>query len=150
MRLNNTLYIVRGLAGSGKSTLAKHIWMSDNCNAVMIAADDYFTDPKTKVYKFDRAKLTEAHNECLRKTHEAMVTMASTVVVHNTFSTKWEGEPYFSAAKIHGYSVFVIECQNDFGSTHDVPEETIANMRDKWCHNDGPNNGTQVFGRGKL
>ena len=41
------------------------------------------------------------------------------VIVHNTFSCNWEMKPYKDMAKEFGWSVFVIECQNDFGSTHE-------------------------------
>jgi hypothetical protein len=41
-------------------------------------------------------------------------------------------KPYFDMAAKCGYSVFVVECQNDFGNTHGVPETTIQKMRDEW------------------
>jgi uridine kinase len=35
-------------------------------------------------------------------------------------------------AKANHYTVFIIECQNDFGSEHDVPRETITRMGERW------------------
>ena len=54
------------------------------------------------------------------------------VVVANTFSQSWEAEPYFKLAKKYDYSPFVLECQNDFGNVHEVPQETIDEMKNRW------------------
>jgi hypothetical protein len=41
-------------------------------------------------------------------------------------------DPYLNLAEEYGYSVFIIECQNDFDSIHDVPEEKVEAMRERW------------------
>ena len=54
------------------------------------------------------------------------------VAVANTFTQAWEAERYYQIAEEYGYSVFVIECQNDFGNVHDVPQESIDAMKERW------------------
>jgi hypothetical protein len=44
-------------------------------------------------------------------------------------------ETYKKIAKDYGWSVFVIECQNNFGSTHDVPNEVRERMAERWESN---------------
>lgn len=130
----STLWIIRGLAGSGKTTLATTLMRGwgRRSDENMFSADDYFVCPTTGAYEFDRDKLKEAHNQCLRRVHQAMVYGRKDIVVHNTFSTSWEAKPYFDACEMHGYTPFVIECQNMFGSTHDVPDAVVHRMHERW------------------
>lgn len=123
---NKTLTLVRGLPGSAKTTLARDLAPHAN-----FAADDYFTD-KEGVYHFDASKIRAAHEYCQRRTRIAMQGEEKVIAVHNTFSKKWEAQPYFRLAEEFGYSVFVVECQNDFGNTHGVPKEAIKRMKDRW------------------
>ena len=130
----STLWIIRGLAGSGKTTVASTLMRAFGRKPCenMFSADDYFTCPTTGSYTFDRDKLQEAHSQCIRNVHRAMVFGRHDIVVHNTFSTSWEVKPYFDACEYHGYTPFVIECQNLFGSTHDVPEAVVHRMHERW------------------
>lgn len=121
------LFLFRGLPGSGKTTLAKMILDSAND---MFAADDYFE--KSGAYVFNPALLPEAHEECRNNVENAMLNKRKRIVVHNTFSMRWEAEPYFALAKKHGYNVFVLECQNDYGNVHNVPKESIQKMIERW------------------
>ena len=121
-----TLYICRGLPGSGKSSLAKVLAPHAN-----FAADDFFEDGQGG-YDFNPALLRDAHEDCMARTKKAMVRREPTVAVHNTFSRPWEVKTYFAMAEEHGYSVFIVEAQNDFGNVHGVPQATIENMRDRW------------------
>ena len=134
----NVLYIVRGLSGSGKSSIAKEIvneiWHSEKETFVkdFYSADDYFTD-KEGNYNFDHTKLADAHAECFSNVELAMQRdNVRKIAVANTFSQAWEAEPYFKLAKKYDYHPFVLECQNDFGNIHDVPQETIDAMKDRW------------------
>lgn len=131
-----TLYLCRGLPGSGKTTLAKLIAPDYH-----YAADDYWEEnsvdrPSSVIstYRgtFDPKKLPLAHKQCLDRATAAMQSGATPIAVHNTFSQSWEAANYFLAAEKHGYSVFVIECQNKFGSVHDVPKNVIHNMEWRW------------------
>ena len=120
-----TLYIVRGLPGSGKSSLAKKVSES------VYSADDFFTNKKGE-YNFNAKLLGKAHEWCWGKVRDAMFIGANAVAVANTFTQAWEAEKYYQLAEEYGYSVFVIECQNDFGNVHDVPQESIDAMKERW------------------
>ena len=120
------LFLVRGLPGSGKSTLGKMLAGGNS-----FAADDYFTDEEG-VYNFDPEGLREAHADCLARVLACMDSEEETIAVCNTFSQRWEAQVYIDAAPDYGYEVFIIECQNSFDNTHDVPESSITAMRDRW------------------
>ena len=119
------LYLIRGLPGSGKTTLANRL-----APRYSFAADDWFTSDGK--YEFDARQLPVAHAACLNNTKLVMKTGDGPIAVHNTFSQEWEAQPYFQLAKDWGYDVFVIECQNTFENTHDVPENLIDVMRNRW------------------
>lgn len=124
-----TLIIIRGLPGSGKSTLAK--MLAPN-KLDRHEADDFFME--NGEYKFDVSKLKSAHQSC--QAHIAARLMSGTpiIVVSNTFSQKWEMEPYLRMAKDAGYSAQIVECQAEFGSIHNVPKEVVSSMRKRWQH----------------
>ena len=149
------LVLVRGLPGSGKTSIARALingaklelvaeFGGDDApihnNFTMCAADDFFYSGGVcgdgtihyGPYEFDPDKLRDAHDECQRKAFGAMSDGHALVVVHNTFTTMWEMTPYLSVAKLHDYSVQVIECKGNFGSVHGVPDETIDRMRARW------------------
>ena len=132
------LYIVRGLSGSGKSSIARelvnNIWDSESDSFVkdFYSADDYFTD-KYGNYNFDPSKLKEAHEQCQENVELAMQRdCVRKVAVANTFSQAWEAEPYFKLAEKYSFNPFVLECQNDFGNIHGVPQESIDAMKERW------------------
>ena len=132
------LYIVRGFAGSGKSSIAQElvnpIWDSESETFIkdFYSADDYFTD-KEGNYNFDPNKLKEAHEQCQENVELAMQRdCVRKIAVANTFSQAWEAEPYFKLAKKHDFNPFVLECQNDFGNIHGVPQESIDAMKERW------------------
>ena len=120
------LFIIRGLSGSGKSTLGK-ILAGDNS----FAADEFFTN-KDGEYNFQKTKLKEAHAYCWGKVESAMIRGEEPIAVCNTFSKLWEAKAYFIMADTHNYEVFVIECENSFGGTHGVPQETVDRMERNW------------------
>jgi len=132
---NPTLILVRGLPGSGKSTLAALLGGS----APVLAADDYFMVGGE--YRFDPNFLGQAHADCQHRTREAL-TRNPVVVVANTFSQRWELEPYFTIARDRGATVHVIDLF-DAGldnaalalrNVHSVPVASIAAMRARWEH----------------
>ena len=124
--MNKTLYIIRGLPGSGKSTLANKL-----APEASFEADQYFTN-KNGEYNYDQSKIGKAHKQCQKKTKRAMKSGHSDIAVANTFTQIWEMVPYFLLAGKHDYMINVIECQNEFGSTHDVPEYAIDRMAERW------------------
>ena len=129
--MNKTLFLLRGLPGSGKTTLANQLGGS------LVEADRYFM--VYGEYKFDAAKLKEAHAWCRNQVKEWMKTNdrgfdVPRIVVSNTFTQEWEMKPYFDLAKEHGYTVFSLIVENRHGgkNVHDCPEETITKMRERF------------------
>ena len=120
------LYLLRGLPGAGKSTLAKSL---SGCN---IEADMFFM--KDGEYRFDAAKLREAHQWCKNKTSSYMYTSWPRVVVSNTFTQEWEMEEYFKLAEKYGYKVYSLIVENRHGgiSNHGVPSETLTKMEERF------------------
>jgi|TARA_Y100000401_G_C8162977_1_gene145199 predicted kinase len=126
MTMNKTLYLIRGLPGSGKSTLANKL-----APEASFEADQYFTNNNGE-YNYDQSKIDSAHHVCQKWTECAMVIGHEDIAVANTFTQMWEMTVYFELAEKHGYTVNVIECKNNFGSTHDVPEYAIDRMAERW------------------
>jgi predicted kinase len=125
-----TLILIRGLPGSGKSTLARA--MREACAATAHwETDMYFTEDGE--YRFDASKLSEAHEWCQEAVSECLGSYTfNTVIVSNTFTKWWEMEPYFEIAKHYGAQVLILECKNQYGSIHGVPQKTIDAMRSRW------------------
>lgn len=119
-----SLTLIRGLPGSGKSTLAKNLDV-----AIRLEADQFFI--VLDKYVFDVNKLHAAHEWCQTNTDNCLGNGFS-VVVSNTFTTKKELLPYFEIAKKHGIIPNVITCNGEFGSIHNVPEETMNKMRQRF------------------
>lgn len=126
--MTKKLVIVRGIPGSGKSTRAKQI--ADEIGAKHFEADMYFVGADG-VYRFDRASLSNAHAWCLGQAQRAML-RAESVVVANTFTRRWEIQPYLDSAKEMGYEVEEVVCRESFGSVHGVPSDAIARMASNW------------------
>jgi hypothetical protein len=62
----------------------------------------------------------------------AMMSNVENICVCNTFSQAWEAEPYFKLCKQYEYTPVVLECQSQFGNVHDVPQESIDAMKERW------------------
>jgi uridine kinase len=120
------LYLIRGLPGSGKTTLAKQ--MSKDMDIAHFEADMFFEIDGE--YKFDPKKLGDAHAWCLRSVADELF-HGYDVIVSNTFTTKKEMNDYLELTP----NSVIIECKGNYGSVHNVPEATLAKMRNRWVPN---------------
>ena len=128
--MTKKLILIRGLPGSGKSTLAK---MLAECHLMLhFEADQCFVDD-SGAYIFDASKLGWAHKNCQQNADIGLTNNIS-VVVSNTFTTLKELRPYFEIAKKHGIVPTVIHCQNQFKNVHDVPQEALDRMKNRFQH----------------
>lgn len=134
--LPNTLYLVRGLPGSGKSTFVRNLITTLTgtlFSSRHFEADQYFYDTEGN-YNFDVEKLYAAHMQCQQNTLKAMEEGTNLVFVSNTFTTEKEMKPYLEMAKEKGYQIvsLVVENRHDNKSVHNVPEETMTKMRNRF------------------
>ncbi len=115
------LYCIRGASGAGKTTYAKSLGLKHH-----FEADDYFMIDG--VYCFLPQYLPQAHAQCLQKTKDAMQT-GEDIVVANTFTRKWEFEPYLKLAAENGYEVEVKIMTGNYKNVHNVPDEVVAKQK---------------------
>jgi predicted kinase len=123
------LILIRGLPGSGKSTMAESM-MKDVPGLMWTETDKYFIDSNGE-YKFDPQELQDAHAWCQELTEDNLAKGLSTVV-SNTFSRKWEMQPYFDMAKAHNAELVILEATGNWKSVHNVPQHTIDAMKKRW------------------
>jgi len=122
------LILIRGLPGSGKSTFAKFLECPLRHH---YEADMWFE--RFNQGKFDATKLKQAHKWCKDLT-EHNLSLGFDVIVSNTFTQKWEMEDYFEIAKKQKAEVTVLIVENYHGnkSVHNVPEETMQKMKNRF------------------
>lgn len=132
------MILIRGLPGSGKSTLAQAL---KGPGGVVCEADDAFI--KEGVYRFNPQGLAAAHAECQAKARDYAsrrpVEARGALVVSNTFSQRWEMEPYLNIPVDHSQIIDIFDAGLDDAELaarciHEVPEGTIASMRARWEH----------------
>ena len=124
------LIIIRGLPGSGKSTVAKKIVKTVQGlgeKSLHIEADMYFGDEEN--YAFDPKRLPDAHKWC-QETVQGFLDMGYVVVVSNTFTKKWEIDPYLKMLPAH--DILVLVATGKYKNVHNVPDEVIEKMQARW------------------
>ena len=156
--MNNICYVLRGLPGTGKSRLARLISAANNPEYCLdrffvrtFSTDDLFINEEG-VYEFDPTLLKQHHQENLRRAieffnlhprpHQTLEGeyWVQIAIVDNTNTQHWEYEPYVKAAKEAGWDVQIITLdwnEHDIPlyakrNKHDVPEEAIRRMADRW------------------
>lgn len=122
-----SLILVRGLPGSGKSTIGQSL--NKALGYIHLEADMYHM--KDGEYQFNPAKIKEAHLWCQLETIKALADH-NFVVVTNTFTTLRELEPYLMMAKSLQKSVRIVDAKGTWENIHNVPEEVMQRMRDRW------------------
>ena len=139
--VSKDLFLIRGLPGSGKSTLGEKLRYNSRADSKPLAADDYFYDGDG-VYQFDPSKLADAHLWCQEECEARLAAGLPSVIIANTFSCRWEIEPYLKLAKDFSYTVTVLDLYDNglrdeelvVRNTHGVPLESIVTMRNRWEH----------------
>lgn len=130
-KMDQKLYIIRGISGSGKSTLAAELAEQKGIN--YYEADMYFM--KNGVYAFIGEDIGKAHNWCYDAVHRELAAGRS-VIVSNTFTRWHEMRDYVTAAHVRNIHVEIIHCLGDFGSVHNVPKETMNRQRARMVINE--------------
>lgn len=123
-----TLNIIRGLPGSGKTTVG--LCLMDFDHSKCFEADKFFMIKEE--YNFIPEILPCAHDWCKRQVESYMKFTKRECVVSNTFTQKWEYQPYLDLAEKYGYDVQIIECHGKFKSVHNVPDYVIQKMKERW------------------
>ncbi len=126
------LVLIRGLPGSGKSTLAKDHLMKDCYFVNYFEADQFFGDK----YKWSGDLMGAAHSWCRLSAEKALLN-GDSVIVSNTFTTQKEIEPYLELANKYKAELIIIACTSNFGSIHNVPEESMTRMKARWVNCEG-------------
>ena len=92
-------------------------------------ADQYFEC--SGVYCFNAAEVPKAHAWCLDRAKDSMARGVRCVVA-NTFTRRWELQPYLDAAQTAGFHVRLVEARGDWKNCHGVPDDAIERMRARW------------------
>lgn len=92
-------------------------------------ADHYFE--QAGIYKFDGAKIDEAHIWCAARVKDSLL-RGENVVVSNTFSRLCEMEKYLTVVAESGCRVRIIEATGKWQNTHGIPEAKIVRMQERW------------------
>ena len=120
------LILIRGLPGSGKSTYARSI------DAIHYEADQFFLTGTNDEYKFDAKLIKVAHEWCFANTVRALRN-GHDVVVSNTFTQLWELNRYLEIPRtLTDVKVKIVEMKTQYGNIHNVPEDKLAQMAERW------------------
>lgn len=121
------IVLIRGVSGSGKSTIAKQQY--EPKGYIHIEADQFFEH--NGKYTYNPKLQSFAHKVAQRRT-EAAMKRSKDIVVANTFTCKWEMEPYEEMAKKYNYPITIIIAKGNYPSVHGVPLEKIEEQRQRF------------------
>lgn len=121
------LVLIRGLPGSGKSTIAKSL---HKAGFEWFEADFYHLNDEGD-YCYDPDNVKAAHDWCQSETRKALAN-GKRVVVSNTFTRRFEIEPYFEMANSLGIKPNVMIATGKFENVHGVPVDVVEKMRQRW------------------
>ena len=126
------LTLIRGIPGSGKTTKALEL-AEDNDE--IIEADMFFevlNEDGTDVdYKFDFEFLGAAHKWC-QSMAEYMLFGGENVIISNTSIHYKDINTYYKIALKYGAEFEIINCIGNYKNTHNVPEEVIKRMKERF------------------
>ena len=128
--MEKNVIILRGVSGSGKTTFASML-ARHNSGAVVVTADDYFTD-SWGLYKFDASKLGAAHSQCYNRFNDALYNPSvNTIIVANTNTSPRDFKNYVDAAETYGATVTYVVLENRHGNTdvHGCPDAVKERQR---------------------
>lgn len=144
------LILIRGLPSSGKTTLANLLLRNEeDCDERLdghFESDQFFM--KNGIYRFDEERIAEAHRWCYEQVRDQIWARCdwdhSVTVVSNTFSQRWEMQPYIEFVEMASRSVkltvvdlFDGGCSDEQlfrRNKHGVPLEVFRTMRDEYEH----------------
>lgn len=128
---SGSIILLRGLPGSGKSTLAEIL--SESGKYPVYSIDDYFTDDNG-IYSFNHLNNHLAYDVCQKRVLKEIKAGTEKILVDNTFTMKWEMDPYFKMAEENHYRIFVITVENYHGheNIHGIPGEQMQKMNEKF------------------
>lgn len=120
------LILIRGASGSGKTTKANELLQNDP-DLKHFEADMFFI--KNGEYKFDFTKLKDAHFWCQNSVRESL-NNGHSVIVSNTFTKRWEVQPYLDMANEFEIPVEIIRMTGEYQNVHGCPEDKVKKMRE--------------------
>ena len=142
MHAECNLILIRGVSGAGKSTVGK-LFESDE--TVILSTDDMFMIDGE--YVFNPNMLTRYHQATIRRVEEYMKEYdwkikdsdfswfpSNKIVVCNTFTKKWEIQPYLDLAEKYDWCVhtIIVENRHNSDNIHDVPQEVVDKQRKRF------------------
>ena len=153
MTTPKTFIILRGIPGSGKSTKAEELkkeFERQFCKVKIFSRDQFRLCVLERMIGKDKEKLEEAYQQSFRDkaqnemikdtfyervidsmddyTHDVIIYDMTNISKQDCFFW-WE---FASFAKGKGDEVQVIECEGNYKSTHNVPEDIMEDYRKKW------------------
>lgn len=125
--------IMQGVPGSGKITWAQSV---EGANVTIVSADHFFENPITGEYRFNPAKLGDAHASCMRDFLSTLMDphgLDDIVIVDNTNIMIDQMSPYYLVARAYGVPVEIVRVKCDPAiaadrNSHGVPRETVLRM----------------------